>query len=222
MCAVARLCLFDVHDIDERADVLVVVEGLALELVGDGASLVVHAARVVTQIRHRGFRDEDLLCVVVGTHHAAPGVQDVVHPGTLIDLVHYGHVVLCVCDAARYGLALLLDVVVFEDQRPGFFRLVDVVVVIRENRACRLHVAHVRELQLEVDPVGLTLGLRAFLLLFLRPVLRTLRGSLAAIGLAVHAVAPFVSSHGAGRDEQCPHLLPVRASSQCVTKSSLL
>lgn len=110
VCAVARPCLFDVHDIDERADVLVVVEGLALELVGDGASLVVHAARVVTQIRHRGFRDEDLLCVVVGTHHAAPGVQDVVHPGTLIDLVHYGHVVLCVCDAARYGLALLLDV----------------------------------------------------------------------------------------------------------------
>lgn len=68
--------------------------------------------------------------------------------------------------------------------------------MIRENRACRLHVAHARELQLEVDPVGLTLGLRAFPLLLLRLVLRTLRGFLAAIGLTVHAVPPFVSLGG--------------------------
>ena len=56
------------------------------------------------------------------------------------------------------------------------------------------------------------------LALLLRRVLRTLRGFLAAIGLTVHAVPPFVSSRGAGRDEQCPHLLPVRALSGDVTR----
>ena len=58
------------------------------------------------------------------------------------------------------------------------------------------------------DAAGhLLLGLRAFLLLLLlRPVLRALRGFLAAIGLIVHAVPAFFSSRGAGKGEQCPHL----------------
>lgn len=40
------------------------------------------------------------------------------------------------------------------------------------------------------------LGLRAFLLLLLRLVLRILRGFLASIGFTVHAVPPFISSRG--------------------------
>lgn len=135
-----------------------------------------------------------------------------------------------------------------EEPGLGLLELVHVVVVVRQKCACRLDVAHARELQPGVDPVALALGLelrdlaaqllgrlcvlgrfghlglqggdagvavrdlllevggvaaayfllglRAFLLLLLRLVLRTLRGFLAAIGLTVHAVPPFVSLGG--------------------------
>ena len=59
-------------------------------------------------------------------------------------------------------------------------------------------------------------GLYLRLALLLRRVLRTLRGFLAAIGLTVHAVPPFVSWGGHRRTMPAP--LPVRASSNCVTK----
>ncbi|WP_248921971.1 hypothetical protein [Olsenella intestinalis] len=41
----------------------------------------------------------------------------------------------------------------------GFLELVHVVAVIGEERVCRLDVAHDREPQFEIDPIGLFLGL---------------------------------------------------------------
>lgn len=46
-----------------------------------------------------------------------------------------------------------------EEPGLGLLELVHVVVVVRERGASRLHVAHARELQLEVDPVALSLSL---------------------------------------------------------------
>lgn len=46
-----------------------------------------------------------------------------------------------------------------EEPGLGLLELVHVVVVVREQGACRLHVAHARELQPEVDAVALSLRL---------------------------------------------------------------
>ena len=46
-----------------------------------------------------------------------------------------------------------------EEPGLGLLELFHVVSVVREKGACRLHVAHARELQLEVDAVAFSLGL---------------------------------------------------------------
>ena len=46
-----------------------------------------------------------------------------------------------------------------EQPRLGFLELVDVAVVVSKDRTRGLHVANARELQPEIDPVGLALGL---------------------------------------------------------------
>ena len=46
-----------------------------------------------------------------------------------------------------------------EEPGLGLLELIHVVVVVREKCACRLHVADARVPQLEVDTIGLSLGL---------------------------------------------------------------
>lgn len=212
--AVDHASLLDVHDISEKADAAVVVEGLGLELVGDGAGLVAHVAGVVAETGDGDLRDEDLLGVVPGADHAAAGVEHARDGRPLVYLVDHRGVVACEYDAvARHGLALFLLVVFVGEASDLAAQLLSRLGVLGclghlGLQGCDLLVA-LCDLLLVVWGLYLRLALLLrFLLLLallLRRVLRTLRGFLAAIGLTVH-VLTCLSSRKAGRDEQCPHL----------------
>lgn len=96
-------CSFARHDSGRESLCSVCGKGLGLELVVDGARLVAHVARVVAEPGDRDLRDQDLLDVVSGEHHAAATVEHVRDGRPLGDLVEHRGVTARECEMLLLG-----------------------------------------------------------------------------------------------------------------------